>query len=140
MGNRSSVGAIHVSFDNKTVVSGSTVTGKVYVAIIQDVVSCTSVGSRIIGKESTKVFWQAGKNQHGTAREERNFLDQLFCLHQNPSGNMYKGQYEYPFQFTIPHGAPASMSFQDADDSCSISYLMQVWQVRCGGISATTCP
>ena len=160
MGNSSSVATIHVSFDSHAVVSGSTVSGKVYLMVNQDCVSCVSVGCRVIGREKTAVTYTVvvGHGKHRrverrTAHEQRHFMDVKFVLQQIAGGNIYKGQYEYPFQFTIPAGAPASMDVVGSPsmlsiplggsmmsmggggghgDHCSIDYSMEVWLDRPG--------
>eukprot|EP01032_Pedospumella_encystans_P017704 gene17704-20166_t len=163
MGSSHGVATIHVSFDNHdAVVAGSTVSGKVYLMVHQDCVSCVSVGCRVVGREKTRVTYTVtvGHGEHKRterriAHEQRNFMDVRFCLQHVPGGNIYKGQYEYPFQFTIPPGAPASMSaggnpvehfapfgsggFETLSggggyggDHCCIDYAMETWLDRPG--------
>jgi len=141
MGNKSSVATLRVVFDQTDVVSGSIVTGKAYLSVNQDEVSCGSIGTRVLGQERTKVRYTvtvgSGKNrrtEHRTAYEQRNFMDQRFCLQSVPSGKIRRGQYEYPFQFAIPGGAPASMGLggRGGSNQCSIGYYMEVWLDRPG--------
>ena len=61
-------------------------------------------------------------------------MDQRFCLQTVPTGKIRRGQYEYPFQFAIPGGAPASMGLggRGGSNQCSIGYYMEVWLDRPG--------
>jgi hypothetical protein len=59
-------------------------------------------------------------------------MDQKVCLASISDRMIRAGQYEYPFQFTIPNGAPASMQAGKGSSSCNINYSMQVWLDRPG--------
>eukprot|EP01032_Pedospumella_encystans_P022041 gene22041-24987_t len=140
MGNKTSVATLRVVFDNPDALSGTSATGKAYLSVNKDEVSCGSIGCRVLGQEITQVRYTrttgSGKNKrttHHTAHQRTNFMDQRFCLLTLPTNTIRRGQYEYPFQFTIPNNAPASMSAGGrAHASCSISYSVEVWLDRPG--------
>ena len=141
MGAKSSVATIQVAFEGSSTVfsPGDVVRGKAYLSVTQEEVNCVSIGSRILGQEKTKVTYTthsgSGKNRkthRHTARECRNFLDSPFCLQRIPEGRIVRGQYEYPFSFTIPRGCPASMETTGGKDQCGIVYSVEVWLDRPG--------
>lgn len=135
MGNRSSVATIHVAFDNDAIVPDYPATGKVHLDIVQDIVSCTSVECRVVGSETTSVSFtrvSGDSTVTETEHQKRDFLNITFILQQNSSETMNKGQYEYPYEFTIPGDAPLSMKAKGAGDKGKVSYSMEVWLNRPG--------
>jgi hypothetical protein len=114
------------------------VTGKVYLQVNQNSVSCGSIGARVIGGEHTAVKYttSTGSGKHRktttrTARSSSHFMDVSICLATIPNDTLTPGCYEYPFSFTVPNGAPASMNC-NGRSSCSVSYVMEVWLNRPG--------
>jgi hypothetical protein len=138
MGAKASVATIAVSFDHGETTPGEVVNGKVHLSVNQAQVECVSVGCRIIGQESTRVIYHTGSGKHRhrhTATEKRNFLDMQFCLQQVSGGSIHSGQYEYPFQFAVPAGCPASMAgliHRSGSDRFNIQYYVEVWLDRPG--------
>jgi hypothetical protein len=82
------VATIYPAFDQPVVYAGQNVTGKVYVSVIQEEVSCVSVGCRIVGQELTAVTYTTsdskGNRSSHTAIEKRRFMDMKICLHSRP--------------------------------------------------------
>lgn len=139
MGVQASVATLFVNFDEPKVLAGTTVTGKVYLNVNQNEVSCVSIGSRITGMESTKATYTkttgSGEHQHTEtkiARQRRLFMDLQFCLQKIQEGKIMRGQYEYPIQITIPQGSPATMCAGSSRNNCRVSYRMEVWLDRPG--------
>jgi hypothetical protein len=156
MGNRSSVATIGVRFDQPEQVAGKLVTGKVYLQVNQSSVSCRSIGSRVIGAEHTEIHYTesianddggASRSYTRTARSASHFMDAKFCLATVPNDALTPGSYEYPFSFTIPNGAPATMNHNIAynapnnthnhgndrrSHSCCVKYNIEVWLERPG--------
>jgi hypothetical protein len=143
MGNKASAATIAVTFDRTDTTPGETATGKVYLSVNQPQVECVSVGCRIVGQESTQVTYTTEENDIDgkshttthTATEKRNFLYMQFCLQQVPGGSIQNGQFEYPFQFTVPAGCPASMASlisKYGSDGFNIQYYVEAWLDRPG--------
>lgn len=133
MGNKASIGTIFISFDQADVLAGVEATGKVYLEINQDEVSCTSIGTRLLGQELTEIT-SAGENGGSTTvREHRNFMETYCCLKNVPEEKICRGQYEFPFTFVIPENTPARMTATTGGGCCcKIAYSMEVWLERPG--------
>mmetsp|Transcript_19596 Transcript_19596/g.32756 ORF Transcript_19596/g.32756 Transcript_19596/m.32756 type:complete len:609 (-) Transcript_19596:112-1938(-) len=137
-GGKPNVATIHTHFDQQCVLAGTTVTGKIYLQVTQAEVSCTSIGSRIVGQEYAEVHYTeshgTGKNKrtvHKTARSWNNFLTLNLKLADCSEGIIRRGQYEYPFSFVLPSGSPASFRC-GGHDKCSVTYSLEVWLNRPG--------
>jgi hypothetical protein len=138
MGGQASVATIYPAFDQQVVYAGQNATGKVYVSVIQEEVSCVSVGCRIIGQELTAVTYTTsdskGNQSSHTAIEKRRFMDMKICLHSRPEGVIRGGHYEFPFSFTMPASAPATTYSGDSVHCGYINYTMKVWLDRPGSL------
>lgn len=139
MGVKASVATLFVKFDSPHIISGTAVTGRVLLMVNQEDVSCESIGCHVLGQECTEVHYTetvgSGDNrrvEHRVAHQRVNFMDVKFLLATVPSHSIKRGQYEYPFQFVIPAGAPASMHADNGQDDCDVVYSMEVWLNRPG--------
>jgi hypothetical protein len=128
-----SVGTIHIAFDQPAVYAGQNVTGNVYLSVGEDELSCSAVGCRIVGQEFVAVTGD------GVVVRRSCFMDMKVCLRRWPEDVIRSGQYEFPFVFKIPAGAPATTfanytPFVLAGDSevcCGfINYTMEAWLDR----------
>ena len=129
--------AIYAVVDQLEYYPGSEVTGKVYLNVHKNELSCVSVGSRIVGQEYAEVHYTTHskkKTHHHTARARRNFLSSQFQLAEVSSGILPRGNYEYPFSFELPRSSPGSMHYRSpaGKNQCSISYMLEVWLDRPG--------
>jgi hypothetical protein len=131
MGGQASVATIYPGFDQPAVCAGQNVTGKVYLSVIQEDVKCTAIGCRIIGQEFTSVTHTSsdsdGNSSSSTATERRRFMDMRVCLHRRSDTVIRRGHYEFPFNFTMPASAPATMYAGDLSSCGFINYTMEVW-------------
>jgi hypothetical protein len=133
---KSSVASICVVFHQAVVQAGGEVTGKVCLSVIQDQVSCGSIGCRVTGQETTLATYTTtdsdGNSSSSTATERRRFMDLKLCLRNVPEGVIRRGQYEYPFCFTMPASVPATTYASCPSHFCCVNYTMKVWLDRPG--------
>jgi hypothetical protein len=132
MGTTSSA-TINVALDAAMVAPGTATTGKVYLSVNNEKVDAESLMLRIVGGEYTLIKHATGS---GDERRVHNyysssiFLDYAFPLTVVQDGCFRKGQYEFPFSFTLPPGVLPTMgaATQSGQNSghCSVKYSMEV--------------
>jgi hypothetical protein len=130
MGERGSAAAISVVLDQPVIHAGCEVTGKVYLSVYQEELMCESIAGRIIGQEMTVVSYN--KSIAHTAHDAWNFMDTDFRIHDIKDGVFRCGQYGFPFSFTTPATAPATMDTWSRQRSGFIKYTVEVWLDRPG--------
>ena len=120
---------IVVALDNREIVAGTTLSGKIYLNIHKDVSDFTSVHITICGSELSKITKKGmtrndASKQKYKAASEFNFLNAAYPLCEI-DGTMGKGNYEFPFQCRIPKDVPCSMSCTNSkNDHCEIRYFV----------------
>jgi hypothetical protein len=132
MGGQASVATVYIAFDRPFVQAGDHVTGTVHLTVVQEVLSYASIGCRIVGQELTAVTCPLFDSEEDSVAERRRFIDMKFCLRNIPDAVICRGQHGYPFSFTMPASAPASMYTGDLWCYGCIGYAMEVWIDRPG--------
>lgn len=109
-------GQLVVSLDQPHIVAGEQITGKVYLNLGASK-NCSSLEMKICGAEVTRVHYTTtsgtGKNKkthHHTAHGRDEFLTVNFALASFPANKVEAGNYEYPFQATLPQNSLSSLS------------------------------
>ena len=134
MGNNLPV--IYVHLTESEVLTGSPVRGKVYLDVSDaDLLSCESVKLRIVGSEYTEVGYvdvvPAGRDTVTVEKisyGKSTFLEKDHELANFETGVISKGQYEFPFTFVLPKGAPSSMFVSCGyKDKCKIQYTLEAY-------------
>jgi hypothetical protein len=85
MGGQASIATIHIAFDQSVVQAGHVVTGTVYLSVVQEVLSCASIGYRIVGQQATAVTCMVstgGDSYRSTVVERRRFIDAKSSLRE----------------------------------------------------------
>jgi hypothetical protein len=131
MGGKASVATIYAVFDQPVAQAGQVVTGTVYLSVTQDTLSCVSIGCRIVGQEFTAVT-HSDENATSTSVERRRFVDSKFRLRSIQEAVILRGQYGYPFSFTVPANAPISTCAGNSQCCGYVNYTMEVWLDRPG--------
>lgn len=134
-----------LTVDQYSVMTGSTVTGKVYLDVHQPKVDCRNLIITLVGHEKTAVEYSesrgTGKDRktvHHTARDACCIIENTSTLAAMPNGEIEKGNYEYPFQFILPHGLPGSMQHHfGGGNSCSVHYELVAHLQRKAGLKWT---
>jgi hypothetical protein len=107
----------------------------VYLSVVQEVLSCASIGCRIVGQQATAVTCMVstgGDSYRSTVVERRRFIDAKSKLREILEAVIPRGQYGYPFSFTMPASAPTSMYTGESVCYGYIIYTMEVWLDRPG--------
>jgi hypothetical protein len=126
-----SVGAISVVIDQPVIHAGCESTGKVYLSVYVDELNFGSICGRIIGQETADVSYYVS-NLDGEildthiAHDAWTFMDTSFLISDTPETVVQRGQYEFPFSFTMPASAPATTYTGILRSSASISYTIEV--------------
>jgi hypothetical protein len=131
MGGKASVATIYAVFDQPVVQAGQVVTGTVYLSVTKHTLSCVSIGCRIVGQELTAVT-HSDENATSTSAERRRFVDSKFRLRSIQEAVILRGQYGYPFSFTVPANAPTSTCAGNSQCCGYVNYTMEVWLDRPG--------
>jgi hypothetical protein len=135
MGGQASIATVHIAFDQSVVQAGHVVTGTVYLSVVQEVLSCASIGYRIVGQQAAAVTCMVstgGDSYRSTVVERRRFVDAKSSLREIREAVIPRGLYGYPFSFTMPASAPASMYTGESVCYGYIIYTMEVWLDRPG--------
>jgi len=137
--------------------SGDTVVGRIYLSVNDpNGVSCQSLNIHFCGKESAVVHYTTDEtveqgNAHGNNHRhtesrdhyESNQIDVLnfdVPIHTPLQGRFAPGQYEFPFQFTIPPNIPSSMMCRNGESHCSVQYQIKAYFRRQSNSSFTLNP
>ena len=147
MGNTfGSAATLGVTFDQTTIIPGTTVTGKVYLAVIKEKVDAESLIFHLKGGEYTKIRYTtgSGKNRSTHVRYAQSiFLDLAIPLTVVNEGFFSKGQYEFPFSFVLPLGVLPTMAARlggDHGGACRVTYDVEAklhrkgmftWDIQC---------
>jgi hypothetical protein len=131
MGNAAAPAVINVVVDNSQFVPGTAVHGKVYLMINSDKVEAESLILQLVGLEHTVVKYTTGSGKHRrhhTKHANAIFLNLSYPLTQARGGYFEKGQYEFPFLFTLPSGIlPTMRAYLPGSHggSCYVSYFVE---------------
>jgi hypothetical protein len=131
MGNVSAA-TINLVIANQSIIPGIPVQGKVYLSVNHEKVDAESLMLRITGGEYTCIRQVTQQGEHAHVHSHKNtsaFLDLTFPLAVVQDGCFRKGQYEFPFTFTLPTGVLPSMGATlpgNDGGHCSVSYTVEV--------------
>jgi hypothetical protein len=139
MGTGNSKASLAIQVENTFVVPGTVIKGKIYLDVMADKVDGEALIVRLTGTEFSNVIRPSPSGSITST-----FLDMPFVLSTIPKGYFVSGQYEFPFQFTIPTGVLPSMQAQtlehrDDKGNCSVHYRLEArlhrrglfkWDVR----------
>ncbi len=159
MGNNSCTLVIRT--EQQHCIAGSQCNGRIYLSVNKDFVPCHALRLRFKGHESAQVHhhhdssYSEDERSHHHDHQEDHYetntcviLEQDHILHTCTSPALaqtgvttgfQRGQYEFPFQFTIPHGLPSSMHFRSGESYCQVQYELVAYlqQSNSGGFMNT---
>jgi hypothetical protein len=112
--------------------AGKEAVGKVYL-FVKEGINAATLNLKICGIEKTEVSYDdmvsIGNDSRPSMRkasEKHTFLDVENMLAAFEPQTIGKGQYEFPFSFTIPKGVPSSMMVVTGfQDKCSVVYTVE---------------
>ncbi len=124
--------------------SGDTITGRVYLNVTEpNGVQCNSLNIHFRGKEATYVHYTTeyenydeqsndGSRRHLHHRDYYEESDSVIIdldvpLYRPMNGIFMPGQYEFPFQFTVPNNIPPSMKCNYGESRCSVEYEIKAY-------------
>lgn len=118
-------GAVIIVLVHQTVVqAGNTVSGMVLLRVpAKQCLSCTSIEIRLFGQEKTESI------HGGSSRDVHTFLNVEQRLQVVLAEAISTGECLFPFEFSIPDGAPASMAIAINENRVSIEYLLNAYTV-----------
>jgi hypothetical protein len=133
-----------VAFDQPVIHAGSEVTGKAYLSVNQEQLSCASIRGRIVGLEMAVVTCYVANSDNSrmvrrTEYDRWRFVDESFPICVVPQGVIRRGHYEFPFNFTMPATAPATMYAGDSQNFGFINYTIEVCLYRPGALLWDLC-
>jgi hypothetical protein len=132
MGNITTSATLNVVINSPSIIPGVPVQGRVYLMVNHDRVEAETLMLRITGGEYTCVRYVSGNGEHRnhhSAHSTSIFLDLAFPLASSQDGYFRRGQYEFPFTFTLPTGVLPSMGATipgDHGGHCSVTYTVEV--------------
>jgi hypothetical protein len=126
---------VKVELDNALVYPGSQVTGKAYLVVNADQLIAASLVLRISGGENVTIRFQNSTHQQPLTRSQV-WIEVAVPLAVARDGFFARGQYVFPFFFTIPKGVPPSMMASSPmgqgsgkasrfGGECSVSYTVE---------------
>uniref|UniRef100_A0A0G4IFT4 Arrestin C-terminal-like domain-containing protein n=1 Tax=Chromera velia CCMP2878 TaxID=1169474 RepID=A0A0G4IFT4_9ALVE len=146
MGGSGSVN-VGVRLHQQTYTAGDTVRGTVYCQCSQET-AASQISLTFQGKESTYLEWTesrgTGKDRRTVTRsaEDYHLFLQLVCpVFSPPGGRLLPGQYEFPFQITLPPYLPSSLTWHKRyGDKASfwISYKVKANVISSNGRESTS--
>jgi len=150
MGNKPCTIGIHT--DQERYVAGSTIRGIIYLSVTGEALKASSLNICLIGEEKSVIHYtmevihyDTEENQHhgGDRRDNHRenshtttedhydrakhtffHLDYPIFKANNNNDRIPVGQYEYPFEVTIPSNLPGSMNYTSGESRCQIFYRM----------------
>jgi len=130
---------IGVETDKASYGAGSTLRGKVYLSISSRQstgVAAEVLQLRLVGKESAVVHHTSssdGDTNNHYERASHTFFQVDYPLYTFINQRAPSGQYEYPFQFNLPHNLPSTMKAKDGQSTCEVEYELVATLVQPGG-------
>jgi hypothetical protein len=144
MGNTSvlSTGAaIAVQFDNPIgqVYGGTVLSGKVFLSVHKRSISADTLNVKFFGQEYTHVTYTEtvsdgdnnSRSETRTATQSAPIISMDYVL-VTFGGSVRKGNYEYPFQITLPPGLPGKQGERIGSDYFLIEYFLEARLHRLG--------
>ena len=145
MGNRNCY--LAVCLDRQNYVAGETCAGKVCVSVNLDFIKCHSLWLRLKGYESTEVHVHAtqshrqsfDRDSFDSTERDRCESNKTVLIHQDhilhtclPSMHgqgtgLHGGQYEYPFEFIVPHHLPSTLFYRKGQSYCQVRYELSAY-------------
>jgi hypothetical protein len=145
--------------EQQSYAAGSQCNGRIYLSVNQDFIPCHALRLHFKGFETAVVH-------HDDDNYDRNtcvVIEQDHVLHpctshmnitshgaaavaaaafesakqRSSEAGFYRGQYEFPFQFVVPHDLPSSMHCRQGQSKCEIRYELRAYLQRSGGSTST---
>lgn len=146
MGNNTSIfsqgAAIVVTVEKAQYQAGEVVKGRIYLNVVKESVSCNEIFIKLVGVENTSVEYTTtsgtGKNRkttHHTAHETHTIFTADSALHSYTGGLVKKGNYEYPFELSLPPTLPGTVNGAAPSAKYSINYTLEARLQRHGTLT-----
>jgi len=132
-------GGIFVQLNNRVLVPNETVSGTIYLNLVQDYPGSTLYIS-VLGDERVHFIDRVAKHKKGRngqrktyyvdvhRRAHRSILNKSFPVYSWGNGGIIpRGQYSFPFSFLVPQGLPGSMYLCRNRAQGSIAYSMEAY-------------
>jgi hypothetical protein len=123
--------------DDKTFTAGGLVTGRVYLAVTQEV-QADGLFLLLQGEECCQIAHDEHDYSHSSSRNHSSTHREIdrassSLVHMNVAltnfscSKVVPGQYEYPFEWQLPSNLPSTMYASKGDSHCEIRYRMTAY-------------
>ena len=127
--------------EKQTYKAGDRVSGTVYVNVDRRAHPAQAIALRILGREHSLVHHTTSETRregHDEQTHHRDHYDEStsdflhveYPLQSFATGRLLPGQYEFPFNITLPSNLPSSMSCRQGESHCSVEYLLTATLVK----------
>lgn len=129
MGNKACTLGIQTNSEIYT--AGSKVTGQIYLSVTDpNGVKARSLNIRLNGREETKVHYTTkddNKTHFHDDHRSATIFNSNVLIKTFQNGRIYSGQYEFPFELTLPSDLPSSMFYKCGRSCCLIVYEIKAY-------------